>query len=169
MRVSIHSIVLAAALALSSAAALAQAGGASVAFGSLKGDPTQPVEVTSDQLNINQTDGTAVFTGNVVVVQGAMRLAAAEVRVFYAPGGKKIDRLNATGGVTLTNGGETAEAREAVYTIVEGSVVMTGDVLLTQGTSALSGSKLTVDLADGTGMMEGRVQTVFVPSGGTTP
>jgi len=40
---------------------------------------------------------------------------------------------------------------------------MTGDVLLTQGTSALSGKVLTVDLTTGTGVMEGRVQTVFVP------
>ena len=46
---------------------------------------------------------------------------------------------------------------------------MTGDVLLTQGTSALSGKQLTVDLNTGTGVMEGRVQTVFVPANGKTP
>jgi lipopolysaccharide export system protein LptA len=147
----------------------AQTSGATVAFGSMKGDATLPVEVTADQLRVNQTDGTAIFTGNVLVVQGTMRLTAAEVQVDYAADGKKIARLNATGGVTLVNGGEAAESHAAVYTIDTGAVVMTGDVLLTQGTSALSGKQLTVDLNTGTGVMEGRVQTVFVPAGGAAP
>jgi lipopolysaccharide transport protein LptA len=109
-----------------------------------------------------------IATGNVIVIQGTMRLTAPEVQVDYAADGKKIARLHATGGVTLANGGEAAEAQEAVYTIDSGQVVMTGDVLLTQGTSAISGKLLTVDLATGTGVMEGRVQTVFVP-GSSTP
>jgi lipopolysaccharide export system protein LptA len=142
--------------------ASAQAG-AQVAFGSLKGDPTLPVEVTADLLRMNQTEGTAIFTGNVVVVQGVMRLTAPEVQVHYGPDGKKIERMFATGGVTMVNAGEAAESQEAVYTIDSGKVVMTGDVLVTQGTSALSGQLLTVDLVTGTGVMEGRVQTVFIP------
>ena len=154
-------------IGLAPAAVQAQAG-ATVAFGSMKGDPTQPVEVTADQLQVNQASGTAIFSGSVIVVQGTMRLTAPQVQVDYAADGKKIARLHATGGVTLANGGEAAEAQDAVYTIDSGQVVMTGDVLLTQGTSALSGKVLTVDLVTGTGVMEGRVQTVFVP-GGATP
>ena len=154
-------------ISLAPAAVQAQAG-ATVAFGSMKGDPTLPVEVTADQLRVNQGNGTAIFTGNVIVIQGTMRLTAPEVQVDYAADGKKIARMHATGGVTLANGGEAAESQDAVYTIDSGEVVMTGDVLLTQGTSALSGKVLTVDLATGTGVMEGRVQTVFVP-GSATP
>jgi lipopolysaccharide export system protein LptA len=149
-------------ISLTPAAVQAQAG-TTVAFGSLKGDPTQPVEVTSDQAQFNQTNGTAMFSGSVIVIQGAMRLTAPEVQVDYAADGKRIARVHATGGVTLANGGEAAEAQDAVYTIDTGQVVMTGEVLLTQGTSALSGKVLTVDLATGTGVMEGRVQMVFVP------
>jgi lipopolysaccharide export system protein LptA len=154
-------------ISLAPTAANAQAG-ATVAFGSMKGDPTLPVEITADQLRVNQASGIAIFTGNVIAIQGTMRLTAPEVQVDYAADGQKIARLHATGGVTLANGGEAAEAQEAVYTIASGEVVMTGDVLLTQGTSALSGKVLTVDLATGTGVMEGRVQTVFIP-GSATP
>ncbi len=149
-------------IGLAPAGVQAQAG-TTVAFGSLKGDPTQPVEVTGDRLDVSQASGTAVFLGNVIVIQGAMRLTAPEVQVDYAPDGKSIERVHATGGVTLANGGEAAESQDAVYTIASGEVVMTGEVLLTQGTSALSGQVLTVDLATGTGVMEGRVQMVFVP------
>lgn len=143
----------------------AQTGSTSVAFGSLKGDPALPVEVTADQLRVNQADGTALFTGNVLVGQGVLRLSSAELTVEYDEAGKAIRRMHATGGVTLANGAETAEAQEAVYTLSDGVVVMTGDVLLTQGSSAISGSRLTVDLTSGTGVMEGRVTTVFIPAG----
>lgn len=156
-----RALVLGCLLGTAPLSALAQ--GAQVAFGSMKGDPTLPVEVTADQLRVNQADGTAIFTGSVIVVQGTMRLNAEEVQVDYAADGKAIARLHATGGVTLVNGGEAAESQDAVYTIETGEVVMTGDVLLTQGTSALSGKLLTVDLTTGTGVMEGRVQTVFIP------
>jgi lipopolysaccharide export system protein LptA len=43
--------------------------------------------------------------------------------------------------------------------------VLTGDVMLTQGRSAMAGQKLVINLKDGTGVMEGRVQTTFVPGG----
>ena len=135
-----------------------------VAFGGLRGDPTKPVEVTSDSLAVNQSDGTAIFAGNVLVIQGDMRLTAAELTVVYkADDQKKIDSLTATGGVTLTAGPDAAESRDAVYTIDSGQVVMTGDVLLTQGANIISGQKLTVDLKSGTGNMDGRVKTVLTP------
>lgn len=158
-----RALMLICALGLAPTAAAAQ--GASVAFGGLKQDTTLPVEIEADQLTVNQADGTATFTGNVLVGQGAMRLAAGTVRVEYATEGGAIRRLHASGGVTLANNSEAAEAREAVYTIDTGEVVMTGDVLLTQGQSALSGQKLVIDLKAGTGSMEGRVQTTFVPGG----
>ena len=64
--------------------ALAQAQTAQVTFGAIKQDPDLPVEVTSDSLAVNQADGTAIFDGSVLVVQGEMRLAAAAVRVVYS-------------------------------------------------------------------------------------
>ena len=61
--------------------------------------------------------------------------------------------------------GDAAEAQEAVYTIGSGVIVLSGDVLLTQGPSAMAGQKLTINLKDGTGVMEGRVTTTFQPGG----
>lgn len=139
---------------------------AQIAFGGLRADTTLPVEVKADKLSVNNADGSAVFSGNVLVGQGDMRLAAGEVRIVYAPDGKAIQTLFATGGVTITNVTDAAEAQEAVYTIDSGTVVMTGNVLLTQGASAMSAQKLTINLKTGTGVMEGEVQTTFVPGGG---
>lgn len=149
-------------LALAASGAHAQQ---KIAFGELKQDTTQPVQVTADQLAVNNADGTAVFSGNVVVVQGEMKLAAGEVKVSYGPDKKSIEELVASGGVTVTNLGDAAEAKEAVYTIDSGRIVLSGDVLLTQGGSAMAGQKLTINLKDGTGVMEGRVTTTFQPGG----
>jgi lipopolysaccharide export system protein LptA len=146
-------------------AGAAPAQDARIAFGNLAQDTSLPVEVTSDSFTVNNADGTAVFSGGVVVVQGEMKLAAAEVRVKYTPDQQAIDQLLATGGVTITNLGDAAGASEAVYSIGSGVIVMTGDVLLTQGPSTMAGQKLTINLKDGTGLMEGRVTTTFVPGG----
>ena len=54
---------------------LAYAQGADVAFGSMRQDSDLPVEVSADQLEVNQSDGTALYTGDVVIGQGEMRLA----------------------------------------------------------------------------------------------
>ncbi len=157
-----------AALTLLLLPALAQAQGANVAFGGLKHDSTLPVEVTSDQLNVSQADGTAVFSGNVLVVQGEMRLSSDKVRVEYGAKGSKnagrIARMHASGNVVMVTPQEAAEADEAVYSIDSGSVVLSGNVILTQERNALSGERLVVDLNAGTGVMEGRVKTIFQPA-----
>jgi lipopolysaccharide export system protein LptA len=146
-------------------AGMAEAQGAKIAFGDLAQDTTLPVEVTAESFSVNTADGTAVFTGAVVVTQGEMKLSAAEVRVQYNADQTAIDQLIASGGVTIVNLADAAEAREAVYTIASGVIVLTGDVLMTQGPSAMAGQQLTINLKDGTGLMEGRVTTTFVPGG----
>lgn len=141
--------------------AYAQAQTAQVTFGAIKQDPDLPVEVTSDSLAVNQADGTAIFDGDVLVVQGEMRLAAAAVRVVYSEENSEIQRLEATGGVTLVSGPDAAEAERADYDIVSGTIVMTTNVLLTQGQNAVTADKMTVNLRDGTAQMNGRVKTIF--------
>ena len=148
-------MALIAGLALGLLGAIATAQEMGVTFGGLK----------ADTLAVDQASGLASFTGNVLVVQGAMRLSADEVRVEYAKEGGKIARLHASGKVLLVNATDAAEASEAVYTIDTGEVVMTGSVLLTQGQAAIRGQKLVIDLKSGTGRMEGGVTTTFVPGG----
>lgn len=156
-------LVLSAILVIGLSSVHANAQQANIAFGGMKQDTSLPVTLDADSLSINNADGSARFTGNVVVSQGEMRLTAGEVQVEYLPDGGGIKTLHATGGVTLLNAADAAAAKEAVYTIDTGNVVMTGDVLLTQGANAVSGQKLVINLKDGTGVMEGRVQTVFTP------
>jgi lipopolysaccharide export system protein LptA len=152
-------LLLCLALALHAAPAGAQE--ANVAFGTIRQDTGLPVEVTADNLTVDQATGTAIFSGNVLIGQGDMRLSAARVLVVYRAENKGIARLEATGGVTLVSGPDAAEAQRADYNIDDGTIVMTGNVLLAQGASALSADRMSVRLSDGTAEMSGRVRTIL--------
>ncbi len=165
MFTNIRAVFMALLLVLTPAITTAQ--GTQVAFGGLKHDSTQPVEVSSDALQINQEDGSAVFTGNVEVGQGTMRLSADRVLVEYSTGDgpRKISKMHATGNVVLINGAEAAEAAEAVYSIDTGNIVMTGNVILTQGQTALSSNRMVVNMNTGQATLEGRVKTILQTGG----
>lgn len=154
---------LAAAALLSCFGALAAAQGAPVAFGQMQSDRNLPVEVTADDLSVNQADNSALFTGGVVIAQGMMRLSAPRVRVVYLADQSGIRSLEATGGVTLVSGGDAAEAARADYDITTGMVELRGDVLLVQGDNAITGDTVIVDIGAGTANVSGRVKTVLQP------
>ena len=142
-------------------AALAQ--GAQIAFGDTEQNANLPVEVTADNLSVNQADNTAVFTGNVLIGQGEMRLSAPRVLVVYLEDQSGIERMQASGGVTLVSGEDAAEAQTAEYNIETGLIEMQGDVLLVQGVNALTADRMFVDTKAGTARMSGRVKTVLQP------
>ena len=148
-------------LVLAAAPALAQSSG----FGRAQ-DTKLPVEVTAEQLSVDQKTGKATFSGKVLIGQGQMRLSADRVTVTYAQGDKsRISALHAEGNVTMVSGEDAAEARAADYDVESGNVILTGDVLLTQGGNVLAGEKVTVDLETGTANASGRVRSVLQPGG----
>ncbi|MEY1557010.1 lipopolysaccharide transport periplasmic protein LptA [Yoonia sp. R2331] len=130
-------------------------------LGGLSADPSAPVEVTADSLSVDQDTGTAVFSGNVVIGQGDLRLAAGKVEVVYSDTTGDIARLKAAGGVTFVTTTEAAEAQTADYDLTAGTLRLGGEVLLTQGASALSADEMQIDLTTGNAQMTGRVKTVF--------
>ena len=148
------------ALLLAAAPALAQT---NLNLGGLAGETDAPVEITADTLAVDQAAGTAEFSGNVVIGQGALRLAADRVSLSYDEASGEVTRMQATGAVTFVTAEEAAEAQAADYDVTTGTLVLTGDVLLTQGPTAISADRMVVDLNGGTARMEGSVRTVFQP------
>lgn len=123
------------------------------------------LDVTADTLEVDQDSGSSVFAGNVLAVQGGMRIAAQSLRIEYEPGARagtqRVSRLVASGGVTMVTEGEAIEAREAVYSLSAQSLEMTGDVIFVQGSNLLSGQRFVADLRSGSGRMIGRVRTII--------
>ncbi|KPA23450.1 LPS-assembly protein LptD [Shimia sp. SK013] len=141
--------------------AMASAQGFQVGFGNMQQDSALPVEVTADSLSVNQNDGSAIFSGNVKIVQGEMHMTANKVNVHYSTGTVGIARLIAEGDVLLVQGTDIAEAEKAEYSIEDGSVHMTGNVMILQENTSISADEMTVDLKSNTAEMHGRVKTIL--------
>lgn len=125
----------------------------------LKGhDTNAPVDVEADRIEVQDRADRAMFVGNVRVNQADMTLAAARLTVAYVNGsgtGVQIDRLDATGGVTIHKGDQTAQGSTAIYDLPRRLITMVGGVTLTQGGNRVSGGRLVIDLNTGRAVVDG--------------
>jgi lipopolysaccharide export system protein LptA len=160
---SLRLFTLPALLVATLAAALPAVGQVAVGFGGVPHDSSQPVEVTADTLRVNETTGNAIFEGNVIVVQGDLRMVARRIEVIYSTtdGNRAVEDVVATGDVLITRGTDAAEGDEAIYKVPTGFLTMTGNVLVTQGPSTVAGDRMDVDMNTGIGTVDGRVRTVL--------
>ena len=136
---------------------IAVAENASLAFGGKDLAADAPIEITSESLEVDQSNGTVVFSGDVLISQGVLRLSAARVLVSYDNDTSMIATINASDGVVLVSGAEAAEADGAEYDVQSRTVLMSGNVVLMQGNFALSAKQMRIDLKDGSAQMIGRV------------
>lgn len=135
---------------------------ATAAFGqgagsSLKGHDTDaPVDVAADRIEVQDRADRAIFSGNVEVRQGNLRLSTARLTVAYANAqGIEVKRLEASGGVILRSPSETARSRFAIYDLDRRIVTMIGGVSLVRGASHVEGGRLVLDLDSGRAVMDG--------------
>lgn len=142
----------------------------------------EPVKIDAATLDVRDKDKIATFSGDVHVVQGDTDLRCKVLVVFYdqeegagnlkaaqpGPGGQQqIRRLEANGGVIVTQKDQTATGGSGVFDMKTNTVTLRGGVVVTQGQNVLKGDRLVVDLDTGTSRLEsgkgsnGRVQGLF--------
>ncbi|MEX3017274.1 LptA/OstA family protein [Gymnodinialimonas hymeniacidonis] len=134
-----------------------------IGFGGVSYDAREPIEVTADGLTVDQATGEAVFTGNVIVIQGDLRMSAGAVRVVYATDGgdQDVREVIATGGVLVTRGADAAEGGQARFDVASSLLTLSGNVLVTQGPTAIAGDSMVVNMQTGNGSVDGRVRTIL--------
>ncbi len=92
----------------------------------------------------------AIFAGNVHVKQDALTLDTSRLTVAYSSsGGVQINRLDASGGVTVRSPSETARGSFGIYDLDRKLITLVGNVVLQRGGSQLSGQRLVIDLDTG--------------------
>ena len=133
---------------------------AGIALSGLSVNPNAPVETSADMLEFDQATGTAIFKGNVVIIQDSMRLKADLVELLRSDAGE-LSRMLARGNVLLATETEQGEAQEADYDIKNGILIMTGDAMMSQGQNTFLADRIKVDLDAGTAALNGNVRTVL--------
>ena len=141
----------------------------------------KPIQIDAASLEMRDKDKAATFSGNVKVVQGDTTMLCKTLVVFYdndqsnkksamktstpgPAGSSSIKRLEAQGGVTVTQKDQTVTGDRGVFDMRANTVTMHGNVLLTKDKNVLRGDRLIVDLTTGISRVEsnsGRVQGVF--------
>jgi lipopolysaccharide export system protein LptA len=110
----------------------------------------QPIEINAEQLEL-LTEGNSkhlIFSDEVLVVQGKMRLSAGELEAFYPDGASQPSRLHARKNVEVIEGNLEVHCLEVTYLRDEGLVICKGDALLVQGCDELRGEEIVFDLEE---------------------
>lgn len=106
--------------------------------------------------------------GRAELIQGENRIRADRVEGAITNGA--LSRVEASGSVYFVTPQQTIRGDRAVYTPNNDTIVLTGDVILTQGENVITGARLVYNTRTETAQMEGgsggRVQGVFTPQRG---
>jgi LPS export ABC transporter protein LptC/lipopolysaccharide transport protein LptA len=154
---------------------------------SFKTNPTAPVEVTADALDVNDQRKVAIFRGDVDANQDTFKIRCAQLSAFYkgqtglmdaanigaapangAKASSELTRIEARKDVQVTSkDGQTATGDWADFDTKTNKVVMGGNVVLSRGKNMVRGTRLLIDLTTGESKIDTAPQnTVAAPGGG---
>ena len=144
-----------------------------------------PVDITADELEVQNKACVSTWRGNAEALQGQARLRANLIRAVFAtkPGAAgstgtgacgDLIRMEAEGSVYyVTSKDQRVRGDNGVYDAQNSTVTLTGDVVAVQGQNVLRGSRMVFNTETGEGRMVGnatgrnaaaRPRGVFYPS-----
>jgi len=133
-----------------------------------------PVDISAENSNIDDARNLVVYSGDVNVLRGDMRLRADRLEAYFGrseTGRREINRIVVEGNVFYVTPNEIARGESGFYNLLEDVVELHGSVVLTQGCNVSTGEHLRADLSEGTARLDGgessnaRVRSVFYTAG----
>lgn len=127
------------------------AAGAATAHAALTLDRSAPISIEADTAVIDEPAGSAVYSGNVMLKQGGMRLQAGTLVLHVKDG--RAHKAVATGkpvkldqAATADTEATHAEARQITFLIAEDRMVLEHQARLTQGERLFQGAHIDYDV-----------------------
>lgn len=139
-----------------------------------------PIDVTSDHLSADNTNNMATYQGHVEALQDGNRMRSDLLNVYFKPhadkgaasgkdsgptsGMSKIDHMEAIGNVYFVTPTQVIRGDKAVWTQADDTIVVTGQVVMTQGQDVMRGTRLVYHHSTGQSTMDsdtGRVRSIF--------
>nr|WP_315458876.1 LptA/OstA family protein [uncultured Sphingorhabdus sp.] len=126
-----------------------------------------PVDFSAGSLELQDRADRVVLSGGVTATQAGLTLQANRVTAAYSSnGGVDVNRLDATGGVTITKDDLRATSSSAIYDLDASLITLLGNVRLVQGSNRLNGGRVVIDLNSGRSTINGGGAPGTTQSGG---
>jgi len=158
------------------------------------GNSKEPINIEADRLDYSDKDSKAIYSGNVILIQGPTKLTCSVMTLFIdktsptpTPGAtptptstaapsssssSQVKHMDCDGPVTVVSKTQTATGDRAEYDKPQNKIWIYDHVTLSDGPNVTKGDKLTYDLLTGKAIVEtkanpqgkSRVQSQFVPN-----
>ena len=134
-----------------------------------------PIVVTADWMEADRQKNTIVYKGQVVAVQNDMTMRGDRLTALFDPSAKQMKQAVVEGkSVQIVQGDKTATGTKAVFDGAAQTVTMTGNPVVRQGNSEVSGERIIFYIAEDRAIAEGganqRVKaTIFTEEMGKQP
>lgn len=126
-----------------------------------------PIYITSDWMEVDQVKNTITYKGRVVMVQAEMTMRSETLIAHYDPEMKRMSQIVAEGKVNTTQGDRVATGEKAVFDEKAKTVTLTGNPVMRQGNSQVSGTRVIYFMEQDRAVAEGdgkiRVQATIFP------
>jgi lipopolysaccharide export system protein LptA len=126
-----------------------------------------PIYITSDWMEVDQKKNTITYKGRVVMVQADMTMRSERLIALYDPKMKKMSQIIAEGKVNATQGDRVATGERAVFDDSAKTVTLTGNPVMRQGNSQVSGTRVVYYMEQDRAVAEGdekiRVRATIFP------
>lgn len=159
-----------------------------VGFGNF-GSSKEPIKIDANKLDVFDKEGRAVFSGDVVAVQGESTMKCTLMTVFYeqnrdqdgaaaasaantqqGPSESSIKKIDCTGPVTIVSRTQVATGDNATFDRGANKILLTGNAALSDGPNVTRGERVVYDINTGVASIDtkpgGRVRALFVPGNG---
>lgn len=187
-----HALALALLVPAATSVAWAQASKErAVGFGNF-GSSKEPIKIDANKLDVYDKEGRAVFSGDVVAVQGDSTMKCTAMTVFYeqnrdgaagspqpaaapqGPSESAIKKIDCQGPVTIVSKTQVATGDNATFDRGANKILLVGNAALSDGPNVTRGERVVYDINTGVASIDtkpgGRVRALFVPgSGGPAP
>ena len=126
-----------------------------------------PIFITSDWMEVDQTKNTITYKGRVVTVQADMTMRSEILTAFYDEGMKQMQQMVAEGKVNAVQGTRVATGERMVFDDKAKTVTLTGNPMMRQGNSQVTGTKIVYFIEQDRSVTESdgkvRVQATIFP------
>jgi lipopolysaccharide export system protein LptA len=128
----------------------------------------ESIEIVSDRLEAFNEKKLVIFTGNAIAKQGDRVLKADQLLLYYkkepAENDKvgpmqiertgELEKIEAKGNVSVTQGDKIATGDEGVYYHDTGQIILTGNALLKEGRNSIKGCRVIIYVNEKRGRAE---------------